>query len=184
MEKAAPVSPPRWRRRTGPPSGWRRRCAGSRRDSPVPCRSLPYTAGRRVSPTMRPMARIQPVTMPSTASRQALRCGPCAICRHPAPAPLPVGLGDGFQALLRGTDDGGAGSSSPASATGQNSRLKAQLLHEQHHAHHPKMMEGIPVRVSAGELDDADQPPAGGHTPSGRWRRLHPAAAPPPWPQE
>ena len=76
--------------------------------------------------------------------------------------PLPVGLGDGFQALLRGTDDGGQDHHHQRQATGQNSRLKAQLLHEQHHAHQSEDDGGNTRQGLGSELDDADQPPAGG----------------------
>ena len=76
--------------------------------------------------------------------------------------PLPVGLGDGLQALLRGADDGGQDHHHQRQAAGQNSRLKAQLLHEQHHAHQSEDDGGNARQCLGGELDDADQPPAGG----------------------
>ena len=76
--------------------------------------------------------------------------------------PLPVGLGDGLQALLRGADDGGQDHHHQRQAAGQNSRLKAQLLHEQHHAHQSEDDGGNTGQGLGGEFDDADQPPAGG----------------------
>ena len=73
--------------------------------------------------------------------------------------PLPVGLGDGFQALLRGTDDGGQDHHHQRQAAGQNSRLKAQLLHEQHHAHQSEDDGGNARQGLGSELNEAHQPP-------------------------
>ncbi len=49
--------------------------------------------------------------------------------------PLPVGLGDGFQALLRGADDGGQDHDHQRQAAGQDARLQSHELEKYHHAH-------------------------------------------------
>ena len=109
-----------------------------------------------LSPTMRPTARMQPVTMPSMLQGQHDGADDVPFARAQTQRTLTVALGHRFQGFLGGADDGGQVHDHQRQAAGEQAGLEAQCLGEHQHPHQTVNDTGDARQRLVGELDHRD----------------------------